>query len=193
MLAEAIITSTIVLTTLVGLYANFMKLYNVYKIRDTYYDIDGVYAIKNAIDAMINDGSLAGTLVLNSSRGINTGSTSNDTTDYTADYKILISGWGDKIGYNKTCFSVNSNSVYCNFLKNTYNIENMYVVKYDEESIGKLKDRSGRKLRQTFKDYLGYVKKYYNFNMDEDNKYSYLFVVEYKKNDKYYYSSLGVR
>ena len=40
MLAEAIITSTIVLTTLVGLYANFMKLYNVYKIRDTYYDID---------------------------------------------------------------------------------------------------------------------------------------------------------
>ena len=193
MLAEAIITSTIVLTTLVGLYANFMKLYNVYKIRDTYYDIDGVYAIKNAIDAMITDGSLAGTLFLNSSSGIITSSTSNDTTDYTADYKILISERGTEISYKQTCFAINSDYTYCNFLKSTYNIENMYVVKYDENSINKLKDRSGRKLRQTFKDYLDYVKKYYNFGMDEDNKYSYLFVVEYQKNDKYYYSSLGLR
>ena len=161
MLAEAIITSTIVLTTLVGLYANFMKLYNVYKIRDTYYDIDGVYAIKNAIDAMIDDGSLAGTLALNTNCNpiIN-----NDKCDV-------------------------SNNNYCNFLKETYNIKNMYVVKYDN-SIAELKNQA---LNQTFKDYLNYIEKYYNFNMDEDNKYSYLFVVEYQKNQKYYYSSLGVR
>ncbi len=163
MLAEAIITSTIVLTTLVGLYANFMKLYNVYKIRDTYYDIDGVYAIKNAIDAMIDDGSLAGTLALN-----------------TNNYKLII---------NNNCIILNHES-YCNFLKKTYSIENMYVVKYNENSINELKKVVNLK---TFKDYLNYIEKYYNFNMDEDNKYSYLFVVEYKKNDKYYYSSLGVR
>lgn len=163
MLAEAIITSTIVLTTLVGLYANFMKLYNVYKIRDTYYDIDGVYAIKNAIDAMIDDGSLAGTLALN-----------------TNNYKLII---------NNNCI-VSNNMSYCNFLKKTYSIENMYVVKYNETSINELKKVVNLK---TFKDYLNYIEKYYNFNMDEDNKYSYLFVVEYKKNDKYYYSSLGVR
>lgn len=163
MLAEAIITSTIVLTTLVGLYANFMKLYNVYKIRDTYYDIDGVYAIKNAIDAMIDDGSLAGTLALN-----------------TNNYKLII---------NNNCI-VSNNMSYCNFLKKTYSIENMYVVKYNENSINELKKVVNLK---TFKDYLNYIEKYYNFNMDEDNKYSYLFVVEYKKNDKYYYSSLGVR
>lgn len=162
MLAEAIITSTIVLTTLVGLYANFMKLYNVYKIRDTYYDIDGVYAIKNAIDAMIDDGSLAVTLALNTNCNpiIN-----NDKCDV-------------------------SNNNYCNFLKDTYSIKNMYVVKYDKDSIAELKNHV---LNQTFKDYLNYIKKYYNFNMDEDNKYSYLFVVEYQKNQKYYYSSLGVR
>lgn len=163
MLAEAIITSTIVLTTLVGLYANFMKLYNVYKIRDTYYDIDGVYAIKNAIDAMIDDGSLAGTLALN-----------------TNNYKLII---------NNNCI-VSNNMSYCNFLKKTYSIENMYVVKYNETSINELKKVVNLK---TFKDYLNYIEKYYNFNMDEGNKYSYLFVVEYKKNDKYYYSSLGVR
>lgn len=163
MLAEAIITSTIVLTTLVGLYANFMKLYNVYKIRDTYYDIDGVYAIKNAIDAMIDDGSLAGTLALNTN------------------YKSIIN--------NNICIVSNNNN-YCNFLKDTYSIKNMYVVKYDKGSIAELKNQV---LNQTFKNYLNYIEKYYNFNMDDDNKYSYLFVVEYKKNDKYYYSSLGVR
>ena len=96
MLAEAIITSTIVLTTLVGLYANFMKLYNVYKIRDTYYDIDGVYAIKNAIDAMIDDGSLAGTLVLD-----------NDN------YNLIINN------NNNICTVSNNNNNYCNFLKDT--------------------------------------------------------------------------
>ena len=164
MLAEAIITSTIVLTTLVGLYANFMKLYNVYKIRDTYYDIDGVYAIKNAIDAMIDDGSLAETLVLNNN-----------------DNKLVV---------NDTDICKVSSGDYCNFLKNTYNIKNMYVIKYDKDSIEKLKEQT---LNQTFKDYLNYIEKYYNFNMDEDNKYSYLFVVEYQKNQKYYYSSLGVR
>ena len=167
MLAEAIITSTIVLTTLVGLYANFMKLYNVYKIRDTYYDIDGVYAIKNAIDAMIDDGSLAETLALNTN------------------YKLIINN-------NNICTVSNNNNNYCNFLKNTYSIKNMYVVKYDKGSIGNLKGQT-QTLNQTFKDYLNYIEKYYNFNMDEDNKYSYLFVVEYQKNQKYYNSSLGVR
>lgn len=167
MLAEAIITSTIVLTTLVGLYANFMKLYNVYKIRDTYYDIDGVYAIKNAIDAMIDDGSLAGTLALNTN------------------YNPIINS-------DKCAVSNNNNNNYCNFLKDTYSIKNMYVVKYDKGSIDNLKGQT-QTLNQTFKDYLNYIKKYYNFNMDEDNKYSYLFVVEYQKNQKYYYSSLGVR
>lgn len=166
MLAEAIITSTIVLTTLVGLYANFMKLYNVYKIRDTYYDIDGVYAIKNAIDAMIDDGSLAGTLALNTN------------------YNPIINS--DK------CAVSNNNNNYCNFLKDTYSIKNMYVVKYDKGSIENLKGQT-QTLNQTFKDYLNYIEKYYNFNMDDDNKYSYLFVVEYQKNQKYYYSSLGVR
>ena len=169
MLAEAIITSTIVLTTLVGLYANFMKLYNVYKIRDTYYDIDGVYAIKNAIDAMIDDGSLAGTLVLDN-----------------YNYNLIINN------NNNICTVSNNNNNYCNFLKGTYSIKNMYVVKYNKDSIETLKEQT-QTLNQTFKDYLNYIEKYYNFNMDDDNKYSYLFVVEYQKNQKYYYSSLGVR
>ena len=50
MLAEVVVTSTVVLTALVGLYTTYNKLYNQYKIRETYYDIDGMNMLKNIIN-----------------------------------------------------------------------------------------------------------------------------------------------
>ena len=53
MLAEVVVTSTIVLTSLISLYITFNKLYNNYEIRSNYYDVDGIYAIKNMINNLI--------------------------------------------------------------------------------------------------------------------------------------------
>lgn len=177
MLAEAVITSTIVLTTLIGLYATFSRLYNLYNIRTTYFDIDGVYAIKGMIDNLIDNNKMNSTLQqLNNN-----------------DYSQLIS---------KTSCSVNSsvNTNYCNSLKELYNIENMYTIKYNKNAVTSLKNQN---INQTFKDYLDYISNYYSFvdsnaNDSTDNKinaddgYKYLFVVEYKNGEDYYYSSLGL-
>lgn len=163
MLAEAIITSTIVLTTLVGLYANFMRIYKVYKVRETYYDIDGVYAIKNMIDGLIEEKKL-----------ISIQEESENSS------KVLI---GD------TC---DESITVCNLIKESYNVKRMYIVRFDKEAI---KSLSNLGINKTFKDYLQFILKYYNFDEEDDN-YSYLFVVEYKKeesNSEYYYSSLGLR
>lgn len=164
MLAEAIITSTIVLTTLVGLYANFMKLYNVYKIRDTYYDIDGVYAIENTIDWLISNNELVSIV-----------------PDNNINYRLLVGN------------SCPIKQEFCNLLTKSYKVKNMYIMSFKKQAIESLIADVDNK---TFKDYLNFVLKYYNFNTDEDDNYSYLFVVEYQKNDndvRYYYSSLGLR
>lgn len=164
MLAEAIITSTIVLTTLVGLYANFMKIYKVYRVRETYYDIDGVYAIENTIDWLISNNKLVSII-----------------PDNNINYRLLVGN------------SCSIEQKFCDLLKNSYKVKNMYVVSFKKQAIESLIDDVDNK---TFKDYLNFVLKYYNFNKDEDDNYSYLFVVEYQKNDndvRYYYSSLGLR
>ena len=184
MLAEAVITSTIVLTTLIGLYATFSRLYNLYNIRTTYFDIDGVYAIKGMIDNLIDNNidNLIDNNKMNSTlQQVNTNN-----------YSQLIS--------KKVCSSANTNTNYCNSLQKLYNIENMYIIKYNKDAVTNLKNQD---INQTFKDYLDYISNYYSFvdsNADDttDNKfnvddgYKYLFVVEYKNGEDYYYSSLGL-
>jgi len=164
MLAEAIITSTIVLTTLVGLYANFMKIYKVYRVRETYYDIDGVYAIENTIDWLISNNELVSIV-----------------PDNNINYRLLVGN------------SCPIKQEFCNLLTKSYKVKNMYIMSFKKQAIESLIADVDNK---TFKDYLNFVLKYYNFNTDEDDNYSYLFVVEYQKNDndvRYYYSSLGLR
>ena len=58
MLAEVVITSTIILTALVSLYVTFNKLYSNYNTRNSYYNIDGFYAIKGMINYLIDSGKL---------------------------------------------------------------------------------------------------------------------------------------
>lgn len=55
MLAEVVITSTIVMTAMISLYFTFNKLYARYNTLTTYKNIDGMYAIENIIDDLIED------------------------------------------------------------------------------------------------------------------------------------------
>ena len=164
MLAEAVITSTVVLTTLIGLYATFTKLYNAYNIRTTYFDIDGIYAIKGMISHLIDNGEINNII------------------------KTLKSPSNDYIQLISTTGCKDTGDTYCSSLKNSYTIENMYIVNYKKESITNLSDDVNN---QTFKDYLTYISTYYSFDLEEDG-YNYLFIVEYQNGDKYYYSSLGL-
>ena len=45
MMAELIVVSAIVLTTMVGLYSSYNKVYSLYKTRLTYYDINTLYKL----------------------------------------------------------------------------------------------------------------------------------------------------
>ena len=60
MLIEVIVTSTIVVTTMIALYAGYIKLYNTYKQRNSYYNIDATYATKEMLNAMLekNNGNV---------------------------------------------------------------------------------------------------------------------------------------
>lgn len=176
MLAEAVITSTIVLTTLIGLYATFSRLYNLYNIRTTYFDIDGVYAIKGMIDNLIDTNKMNDVLY-------------NLNNNF---YNLIKQG--------QCINSINVRDGYCNSLIDLYKIENMYIIKYNKSAVTSLKNQN---INQTFKDYLDYISNYYSFvdsnandstynKINADDGYKYLFVVEYKNGEDYYYSSLGL-
>ena len=151
MLAEVVITSTIVLTSLISLYVTFNKLYKNYEIRSRYYDIDGYYAIKEIINLLIKK---------------------NEISD-------VLPG---EDNYYKEISTLTSLSN----IKGPYQIQDIYVTKYDKKSLENL----GKNVpTNTFKDYINYLIKYYNFN---DNKYTYLFITEYKNDGDYYYANIGL-
>ena len=182
MLAEAVITSTVVLTTLIGLYATFSRLYNLYNIRTTYFDIDGIYAIKGIIN----------NLLIGSNPKLNSVLSRVGRTP-----KSIING----AACDTNIFNDGNSKDYCASLVTTYNVNKMYVVKYNKDSVRKLKNEAN--IHQTFKDYIDYVSNYYPFNdsnaddslenkINIDDGYKYLFIVEYKNGDDYYYSNLGL-
>ena len=53
MLVEVVIVATVVLTTMTFLYTSINKLYNNYKVRNSYYNIDAMYATKEIINTMM--------------------------------------------------------------------------------------------------------------------------------------------
>lgn len=184
MLAEVIITSTVIITALIGLYTTFNKIYNKYNIRNSYYDIDGVYAIKGMINHLIKDNKLNNIL------------SDKDTGTFTSNQIYLIKDriCNSFINSENTGTISLSNDNYCKSLQELYKINNLIVIDYDkkllidESNNNDLKDSVNN---QTFKDYIEYISNYYTFEKD---KYSYLFIIEYK-NDKneFNYSSLEVR
>lgn len=55
MLAEVVIVSAVLITTIVGLYSGFANTYKAYEIRSSYYDAKTVYALKNLEDFLIDE------------------------------------------------------------------------------------------------------------------------------------------
>ena len=55
MMAEVVIVSAILITTIVGLYAGFASVYQAYEARSDYYDVDSLYALKNLEDFLIDE------------------------------------------------------------------------------------------------------------------------------------------
>lgn len=157
MLAEVVITSTVVMTAMISLYATFTKIYNTYNIRATYYNIDGVYASKKIADYLI-------------------------TTDSTNNINTLLSV--NSNGYSK--LDTDSNGT-LKALASAYSIKNAYVVRCLSDCIDLLENEI---INQTFKDYLEYLKKYYNVTSTDDG-FS-LIIVEYGSEDNLQYSNIKI-
>ena len=64
----------------------------------------------------------------------------------------------------------------------------MILVEYDNESLNEFMKNN---INETFKDYINYVKKYYDIK--ENDEYSYIILTEIKENDKYSYANLRMR
>jgi hypothetical protein len=181
MLVEVVITSTVIITALMGLYVTFNKLYNLYNVRDSYFDIDGVYAIKGIINYLIDTDRL--NYVANKV---------NENMQYN-----IIDVDDNNLGGG--CSSVIDSDIdsdidwvdYCANVKATYNIQKFLVVKKSKDQLEEIKKAN---INQTFYDYLSYIEDYYVFddNIDNIDNIQYLVIVEYKSGDKYNYSSLEV-
>lgn len=182
LLAEAVIVSAVVVTTLVALYASINKLYIQYTNRSRYYGLDGIYAIKTLTNDLIDTNKI--NQVLNNVESNN--------------FTYLID--------NYNCVSQLADDTLCSSMVDFYNVKSMVITKKDktyfpeveEEGIvkketffGKTVSELGEKginLNQTFKDYLQYLYKYYSGDSDT---YSYLIILEYGEDDnKLYYSNL---
>ena len=158
MLAEVVITSTVVMTAMIGLYATFTKIYNAYNIRTTYYNIDGVYASKKVADYLIttdNDNNINKLLLENENKNYIKISTDIDDT--------------------------------INALANAYSVSGVYVVKFTSNAVDELKNTN---INETFKDYLGYLKKYYSFPQVYDD--TFLVILEYGEDNNLQYSNIKV-
>ena len=166
MLAEVVVTSTVLLTAMISLFFTFNKLYTKYETLKTYKDINGYYILDDIINY---------TLEQQEENNINTLLLEKENDDY----KYIIK--------NKTCI-IQERFNYFNDINTIYNIENLIIVNKTKEAIDNLKKEN---INNTFKDYLEYIKKYHLFN--EYNKNSYLFIIEYKNKDTYNYSNMELR
>lgn len=168
MLAEVVVTSTLLLTIMVSLFFAFNRIYTRFNNITKYKNIDGMFAIENMIEYMINE---------TGNNNINNILLSKENNNY----KYIID--------NKICKLSDNN--YCNEIQKTYKINNLIIVNQTLDSINSLSVTNN-----TFKDYINYLKKYYPF--DDYTKNSYLIIIEYKTNDdnnenNYNYSSLELR
>ena len=164
MLVEVIVTSTVVITAMIAFYTSFNKLYNVYRTKNTYYNLDGIYASKKMINELVK---------YDINKFIN-------NAFYTKEYEYLVAGGTCLEGLSSNCVTI----------KDLYGIENMIFVEYDSVSINKLKGESG--INQSFVDYIDYLIGYYNIGV-ETTEYNYIVLTELRNEDSYYYANLRMR
>ena len=145
MLAEVVIVSAVLITTLVSLYAGFAKVYKAYEERSSFFDTDSIYALKSIEDTLIDEG-----LFNNIINEINT------------------SNYVSYLAENLTDDSyINS---YLKELLGNYNIEYFYITKYDNASLTTIIESDANNI--IFNDFLKYLQK--NLNFDDNYNYIFL-------------------
>ncbi len=145
MLAEVVIVSAVLITTLVSLYAGFAKVYKAYEERSSFFDTDSIYALKSIEDTLIDEG-----LFNNIINEINT------------------SNYVSYLAENLTDDSyINS---YLKELLGNYNIEYFYITKYDSESLTTIIESDDNNI--IFNDFLKYLQK--NLTFDNNYNYIFL-------------------
>ena len=174
MLVEVIVTSTVVVTAMIALYASFSRLYNNYRVKTSYYHLDSVYATKGMIESMLEN---------NDSNNINT---FISKTFHNQDYEYLIK----KNNCNPSISSV------CPSIQELYKVENMIFIEYDENILKNFKDQKDAEgkylINETLRDYIDYLITYYNIKKANED-YNYIVITEIKDENNYYYANLRMR
>ena len=178
MLAELVISATVVISTMVGLYSLYSKLYNRYKEKNSYYSVDAMYATKEMIDVMISNSEF-NTFI---NRSFSTSSSAF----------IINDG-----------MCMENSPIECYGIQPLYSIKNMVIVEYglcsliDNEKCKSNTENSGEVdnvnnnnkplieqiNNQTFKDYIRYLVNYYDIENisaygENESNYHYLVITE---------------
>lgn len=177
MLAEAIITSVVIATAMIGLYTVFNRLYTSYKTRSTYYNVDAIYSAKATFD-YVYDNNI--NLFINNIFKV-------------SNYRIIMDDnncfYNNQVYDKNTDLSNYNNAVVCQKIRNHYQVNKMLLISYDKTVLTREVMESN--INQTFKDYIQYVTGYYDV-ADNDTRYSYLILTEIKDGDNYYYGHIGI-
>ena len=182
MLAELIITSTVVITAMVGLYASFNKIYNTYKEKNNYYNIDGFYATKTMINYLMEEKIFYEIPMYLKQEHIVPLICSNEQVEPTPEEEAI-----SNIQIN--CENNNSKiKEYADVIKDFYHVKNMIFAEYDKKVL--LEEINPQ--NESFKDYIKYVVNYYNLT-DEKTEYNYIVLTEIEENEKTYYANLRIR
>ena len=162
MLVEVIIVTVVVVTIMTSLYVVFNRVYNNYRIKNTYVNVDAIYALKNFEDYLIDEFKLNSLL------------------------KELSSGYKEI-----TCEGLGlSNN--CDTLFTVYKINKLYLVKKNDNKIDEISDPDINQTFKDYITYLNnnivnastsdylFIVETYSIDSDNDsdkkilNKYAYL-------------------
>lgn len=155
MLAEVIISASVIIVTLVSLYAGFARVYKAYEIRSTYYDADSVYALKTISDYFIDE------MVFNS-------------------YISSINNTNKYVEFKKNESPSNKIDAFINKMIENYNFKHFYLTRYNSDYLESIESISS-----DLKEYINFLNsdgvidddanyKYIFISETNDGRFSYL-------------------
>lgn len=154
MLAEVIISASVIIVTLVSLYAGFARVYKAYEIRSTYYDADSVYALKTISDYFIDE------MVFNS-------------------YISSINNTNKYVEFKKNESPSNKIDAFINKMIENYNFKHFYLTRYNSDYLESIESISSD--LEEYIDFLDSDKvidnsnyKYIFISETKDGRFSYL-------------------
>lgn len=177
MMAEVIIVSTVILSTLVGLYTIFNKMYIVYTERSYYYNVDAVYAGESIYKYLVSSDKFVSIL-------------KNDQIKQNEDENA--SGNVNLIKKDNQCNSeffpdTDTNNI-CNGLSTTYKIKNATIFPYNKDALSPTNSNNSS-FDVRFKDYLDYLSTSLNFK----DEFKYIIIVELEDDDYQYFGNYRIR